>query len=55
MTNGDEATPLIIINIEDGNWANIGITKKFTEMVSQPWPGNVSPETVVLRVEEKIF
>ena len=55
VTNGDEATPLIIINIEDGNWANIGITKKFTEMVSQPWPGNVSPETVVLRVEEKIF
>ena len=55
VTNHDEATPLIVISIDEGNWANIGITKKFTEMVKQPWPGNVSPETVVLRVEEKLF
>ena len=55
VTNRVEATPLIVISIEGGNWANIGITKKFTEIVGQPWPGNVSPDTVVLRVEEKLF
>ena len=51
----DDTIPLIVASIDAGNWANIGITKRFTNMVGQAWQGNESPETVVLRVEEKLF
>ncbi|SVC08587.1 uncharacterized protein METZ01_LOCUS261441, partial [marine metagenome] len=33
-------TPLIRARLDDDGWVHIGITKRFTHLIGQPWQGN---------------
>ena len=47
--------PLILGDLDQNGWISIGITKKFTKLLKQPWPGNVPDHAVVLEVQEKLL
>lgn len=47
--------PLVRVRLDSEGWVNIGITKQFTKMVGQPWPGREPDHAVVLEVGEKLF
>lgn len=51
----DEQTPLIVASLNEQGYAKIGITKLFTKLLNNPWPGSDPDHTVVLQVEEKII
>jgi type II secretion system (T2SS) protein N len=54
-TRIDDTTPLLIGHLADDGVASIGITKQFTKMLGQPWPGSEPDHAVVLEVGEKLF
>jgi len=47
--------PLILANLDQNGWISIGITKKFTKLLNQPWPGSEPDHAVVLEVQEKLL
>ena len=47
--------PLIKGRLEQNGWVSLGITKKFTILLNQPWPGSEPDHAVVLEVQEKLF
>jgi Type II secretion system (T2SS), protein N len=51
----DDQTPLLLARITTDGMATIGITKQFTKLLGQPWPGNEPDQAVVLEVGEKLF
>ncbi len=53
-TPGDD-TPLIIARVGTDGFAKIGITKLFTKLVQNPYPGSDPDHAIVLEVEEQIF
>ena len=50
-----EQTPLMIATLGDNGFAKVGITKLFTKLVDNPWPGSDPDHAVVIEVEEQIF
>jgi Type II secretion system (T2SS), protein N len=47
-------TPLLIGHLTEDGVASLGITKQFTKMLGQPWPGSEPDHAVVLEVGEKL-
>ena len=50
-----EDTPLLRARLDNEGWVHIGITKRFTRLVGQPWHGNESDATIVMEVSEKLL
>jgi hypothetical protein len=48
-------TPLMRASIAPDGWATIGISRRFTELVGQPWQSDAPPQAMVLEVQEKLF
>jgi len=48
-------TPLIRARLDDDGWVHIGITKRFTHLIGQPWPGDESDGAIVMEVSEKLL
>jgi hypothetical protein len=51
----DDKMPLLLGRITQDGLATIGITKGFTKMLDEPWPGSEPDHAVVLEVGEKLF
>ena len=50
-----EQTPLMLLSLNDNGFAKVSITKLFTKLVDNPWPGSDPDHAVVIEVEEQIF
>ena len=50
-----EDTPLLQARLDNDGWVHIGITKRFTQLVGQPWRGNESDAAIVMEVSEKLL
>jgi len=48
-------TPLLLARIGADGWVTIGITKRFTQLLGQPWTGSDADHAVVLEVQEQLF
>jgi hypothetical protein len=51
----DDKMPLMLAKISQDGLATVGITKQFTKMLGEPWPGGEPDHAVVLEVGEKLF
>ena len=51
---GSDAT-LIQAALDENGFVKVGMTKRFTTLLRNPWPGNDPPEKIILEVEEKLF
>jgi hypothetical protein len=51
----DDKMPLMLAKIAQDGMATVGITKEFTKILGQPWPGGEPDHAVVLEVGEKLF
>lgn len=51
----NDDTPLLLLSAKPTGWVTIGVTKRFTELVDQPWAGSDPGHGVVLEVQEKLF
>jgi len=51
----DDSTPLLLAHVMPDGMASIGITRRFTRLVGQPWAGNEPDHAIVLEVAEKVF
>jgi len=51
----DDKMPLMLGKVGADGMATVGITKQFTKMLGQPWPGGEPDHAVVLEVGEKLF
>ena len=51
----DDKMPLMLAKISQEGLATVGITKQFTKMLGEPWPGGEPDHAVVLEVGEKLF
>lgn len=51
---GDD-TPLMLASVQADGWVSIGVTRRFTELVGQPWSGSQPPSAVIMEVQEKLF
>jgi hypothetical protein len=47
--------PLMLGKVAQDGMATVGITKQFTKMLGEPWPGGEPDHAVVLEVGEKLF
>jgi hypothetical protein len=48
-------TPLLLSRVAADGWVTIGITKRFTQLLGQPWTGSDADHAVVLEVQEQLF
>ena len=48
-------TPLLLARADQDGIVTVGITKQFTKLLGQPWPGSEPDHAVVLEVGEKLF
>ena len=48
-------TPLLVAVQGANGFAKVGITKIFTKLLDNPWPGSDPDHAIVLEVEEQIF
>jgi len=55
VSSGTQDTPLILARLDNQGWLTLGITRAFTELAGQPWPGSEPSHAVVLEVQEKVF
>lgn len=55
VTKIDDTMPLLIGHLTEDGVASLGITKQFTKMLGEPWPGSEPDHAVVLEVGEKLF
>ncbi|MCZ6888128.1 MAG: type II secretion system protein N [Gammaproteobacteria bacterium] len=53
--NDNDRIPLLHVKLDNAGWINIGITKRFTKLIGQPWPGSEPDHAVVLEVGEKLL
>jgi len=51
----DDKMPLMLAKVAQDGLATVGITKQFTKMLGEPWPGGEPDHAVVLEVGEKLF
>jgi Type II secretion system (T2SS), protein N len=51
----DHDTPLMFARVAEDGWVTIGITKRFTQLLGQPWTGSDADHAVVLEVQEQLF
>ena len=51
----DDKMPLMLAKVARDGMATVGITKQFTKMLGEPWPGGEPDHAVVLEVGEKLF
>jgi Type II secretion system (T2SS), protein N len=51
----DHDTPLMLARVAADGWVTIGITKRFTQLLGQPWTGSDADHAVVLEVQEQLF
>ncbi len=51
----DDKMPLMLAKVAQDGMATVGITKQFTKMLGEPWPGGEPDHAVVLEVGEKLF
>jgi Type II secretion system (T2SS), protein N len=51
----DDKMPLMLAKISQDGLATVGITKQFTKILGEPWPGGEPDHAVVLEVGEKLF
>jgi hypothetical protein len=51
----DAKMPLLLARVTQDGLATIGITKQFTKLLGEPWPGGEPDHAVVLEVGEKLF
>lgn len=52
--NGD-STPLLVAALKPDGFARVGVTKRLTRILDNPWPGGDPDYKVVLEVEEQVF
>jgi glycine cleavage system H lipoate-binding protein len=45
----------MLAKVAQDGMATVGITKQFTKMLGEPWPGGEPDHAVVLEVGEKLF
>ncbi|XOV82074.1 MAG: type II secretion system protein N [bacterium] len=50
-----DQTPLLIATLSANGYAKVGISKRFTQLLNNPWPGTDPDHHIVIQVEEKIF
>jgi type II secretion system (T2SS) protein N len=50
-----QQTPLIITTFAANGFVKVGVTKRFTQILQNPWPGSDPDHAVVIEVEEQIF
>lgn len=50
-----DATPLMVVSASGNGFIKIGITKMFTKLLRNPWPGSDADHVVVLEVEEQLL
>jgi hypothetical protein len=50
-----EPTPLLVAALKPDGFATVGVTKRLTEILGNPWPGGDPGYKVVLEVEEQVF
>ena len=50
-----EDVPLVRVRLDREGWAHIGITRRFTELVGMPWPGDGPADAVVIEVAENVL
>jgi hypothetical protein len=50
-----EQAPLMLVSLHDNGFAKVSITKLFTKLLGNPWPGSDPDHAVVIEVEEQIF
>ena len=55
VTEIGSTAPLLIGHLTEDGVGSLGITKQFTKMLRQPWPGSEPDHAVVLEVGEKLF
>lgn len=48
-------TPLLIATIGANGFAKVGISKRFTQLLNNPWPGSDPDHKIVIEIEEKLF
>ncbi|MEE3279541.1 MAG: type II secretion system protein N [Pseudomonadota bacterium] len=48
-------TPLLQAKLDNDGWIHIGITKRFTQLIGQPWRGVESDHAIVMEVSEKLL
>ena len=51
----NDRTPLLVAEQSDGGYVKVSITKYFTKLLNNPWPGSDPDHAVVLEVEEQLF
>jgi len=51
----DAKMPLLLARVTQDGLATMGITKQFTKLLGEPWPGGEPDHAVVLEVGEKLF
>ena len=51
----NDQTPLLIATIGANGYAKVGMTKRFTLLLNNPWPGTDPDHKIVVKVEEKVF
>jgi hypothetical protein len=51
----DDQTPLLIASVAANGFAKVGISKRFTQLLGNPWPGSDPDHKIVIEVEEKVF
>ncbi|MEM7097056.1 MAG: type II secretion system protein N [Pseudomonadota bacterium] len=49
------STPLLFATLSEDGFAKVSMTKLFTKLLNNPWPGSDPDSTIVLEVEEKII
>jgi hypothetical protein len=50
-----ETTPLLVAELKPDGFARVGVTKRLTRILGNPWPGGDPDYKVVLEVEEQVF
>jgi type II secretion system (T2SS) protein N len=51
----NDQTPLLIASLGNSGFAKVGISKRFTQLLNNPWPGTDPDHHIVVQVEEKVF
>ena len=50
-----QQTPLMLVSLNTNGFAKVSITRLFTKLLNNPWPGSDPDHAVVIEVEEQIF
>lgn len=51
----DRDTPLMKVELLENGFARVGISKRLTRLVDNPWPGSDPDDAFVLEVEQQVF